>query len=72
MGYERGNVTKYLGQSRRVTKMYGSHKNSFFRKNVPSKKISEKFLKNCLIKFGPFETEKLPHEKMHIFDNKHR
>ena len=64
MGYERGNVTKYLGQSQRVTKMYGSHKNSFFfEKNVPSKKNLKKFFKNCLIKFGLFENEKLPHEK---------
>ena len=38
MGYERGNVTKYLGQSRRVTKMYGSHKNSFFRKKCSKQK----------------------------------
>ena len=32
MGYERGNVTKYLGQSQRVTKMYDFDKNRFFRK----------------------------------------
>ena len=45
MGYERGNVTKYLGQSQRVTKMYGSHKNSFFSKKMfQAKKKSEKFL----------------------------
>ena len=32
MGYERGNVTEYLGQSQRVTKMYDFYKNRFFRK----------------------------------------
>ena len=34
MGYERGNVTKYLGQSQRVTKMYDFDKNRFFRKKI--------------------------------------
>ena len=48
MGYERGNVTKYLGQSRRVTKMYGSHKNSFFSKKMfQAKKYLKNFLKTA-------------------------
>ena len=48
MGYERGNVTKYLGQSQRVTKMYGSHKNSFFSKKMfQAKKIWKISLKTA-------------------------
>ena len=53
----RGNVTKYLGQSERVTNMYDSHKNSFFffEKGVPNKKNLKNLKKLCLIKSGPFE-----------------